>query len=122
MRTRNKNYNRPLSIYEAHAGSWKIKDQPEDERFYQYDELAELLIPYVKEMGYTHIELLPLTEHPFDGSWGYQVTGYFSATSRYGNPKQLMHFVNRCHEQGIGVIMEFCPDPFCLRFLCAASI
>lgn len=116
LQTRDKGYNKPLSIYEVHAGSWKIKDLPEDERFYRYDELAELLIPYVKKMGYTHIELMPLTEYPFDKSWGYQVTGYFSATSRYGKPKDLMYFINRCHEQGVGVILDFVPAHFVTDF------
>ena len=82
---RSKNYDRPLNIYEMHFGSWKIKEgKEEDERFYTYDEMIDLLIPYVKDMGYTHIEILPLMEHPFDGSWGYQVSGDFSALSDDG--------------------------------------
>lgn len=113
MRARGKNYNRPMSIYEVHAGSWRIHAGKRDaQRFYTYDELADALIPYARENGYTHIELLPLTEHPLDASWGYQVSGYFAATSRHGEPKALMRFVDRCHAAGIGVIMDFVPAHF----------
>ena len=118
MAQRSKNYDRPLSIYELHAGSWKIKnpDSEEQDRFYSYDELAEQLVPYVKKMGYTHIELLPLTEYPLDASWGYQVSGYFSATSRYGSPEQLMELIERCHRSHIGVILDFVPVHFVRDF------
>lgn len=114
MARRNKNYNRPLSIYEMHAGSWKFKDPSAEDtaRLYNYEELAQQLIPYLRQMGYTHVELLPLCEHPFDGSWGYQVTGYFSATSRFGDPRKLMQFVNLCHQNDIGVIFDFVPVHF----------
>ena len=101
--------NGPMSIYELHAGSWKMK---EDGVPYNYSELADQLVPYIKDMGYTHVELLPLAEHPFDGSWGYQTTGYFSVTSRYGTPAQFAGFVNACHRMGIGVIMDFVPVHF----------
>ncbi|MBP1919568.1 1,4-alpha-glucan branching protein GlgB [Youngiibacter multivorans] len=100
----------PVNIYELHAGSWK---RHWDGRYFTYSELSSDLIPYVKEMGYTHIELMPLMEHPLDDSWGYQITGYFSATSRYGEPKELMAFVDKCHEMGIGVIMDWVPAHFC---------
>ncbi len=103
------NKNKPVLIYEVHAGSWKLKW---DGNFHSYDELADHLIPYVLEQGFTHIELMPLLENPLDMSWGYLCTGYFSATSRYGNPKQLMNFINRCHEAGLGVIMDFVPVHF----------
>ncbi|MDQ6421090.1 1,4-alpha-glucan branching protein GlgB [Paenibacillus sp. LHD-117] len=103
-------YHHPLLIYEAHAGSWKIKGK---EHYYTYEELADDLVPYVAEMGYTHIELMPLTEHPLDQSWGYQVTGFFSPTSRYGTPLQLKKLVDCCHRLAIGVILDWVPGHFC---------
>ena len=109
MAGRTKCFDKPLNIYEVHAGSWR---QKEDGSWYTYAELAELLPAYCKENGFTHIELMPLAEHPFDGSWGYQTTGYFSVTSRYGTPAQFAAFVNACHRMGIGVIMDFVPVHF----------
>lgn len=100
----------PLSIYEVHVGSWKRKG---DGTFYTYKELATRLIPYVKELGFTHIELLPITEHPLDKSWGYQGVGYYSTTSRYGSPHDLMFFIDCCHQNDIGVILDWVPGHFC---------
>ena len=121
----------PISIYEVHLGSWlhtgaehppvqangepgtvvRVSEKPEG-RFLTYRELAERLIPYVKELGFTHIELLPVAEHPYDGSWGYQVAGYYTCTSRHGSPQDLMYFIDQCHQNGIGVIVDWVPGHF----------
>ena len=117
MTRRGKNIGAPMHIYEVHAGSWR---RGPEGRFLRYGELARELLPYVKEMGYTHVEFLPLTEHPLDASWGYQPSGFFSATSRYGAPEELMQLVDLFHQAGIGVIFDlvpvhFLPDDYALQ-------
>lgn len=114
LKKRTRGFDEPVSIYEIHIGSWKGKV---DGREISYEEVADYLIPYVKENGFTHVEIMPITQYPFDGSWGYQATGFFSVDSRYGNPFQLMSFVDRMHQAGIGVILDFvvvhfANDPF----------
>ena len=99
----------PLNVYELHAGSWK---RHPDGSVYTYRQLTESLIPYIKDMGYTHIELMPVSEHPLDESWGYQATGYFAATSRFGSPDDLCHFIDSCHQAGIGVLLDWVPAHF----------
>lgn len=126
-RARTNHFQTAKNIYEVHLGSWRQHKQeqgpddpsapeadPDDTaRFYTYRELAETLVPYVRDMGYTHIELLPVMEHPFDGSWGYQLTGYYAATSRYGTPQDLMYLIDCAHRAGIGVILDWVPGHFC---------
>lgn len=99
----------PIAVYEVHLGSWRRKDE---NKYLTYTELAEQLIPYVKEMGYTHIELLPISEHPYDGSWGYQTVGYFAPTRRHGGPQEFQEFVDACHQANIGVIIDWVPAHF----------
>ena len=110
-RARNDWLSSPISIYEIHLGSWR-RVMEEGDRWLTYGELADQLIPYLKGMGYTHVELLPVMEHPFDGSWGYQTLGYFAATSRFGKPEDFMAFVDRMHQAGIGVLLDWTPAHF----------
>lgn len=110
MCSRDRNFDKPMSIYEMHLGSWLGKAN--DGHRYSYEEIADHLIPYILQNGFTHVEFMPLVQYPFDGSWGYQATGFFSIDSRYGNPFQLMSLVDRLHQSGIGVILDFAPVHF----------
>ena len=118
QRSQRQQLNQPMSIYEVHLGSWRhvperhVAGNPEQDRFLTYRELAHALADYVKDMGFTHIELLPVTEFPFDGSWGYQVTGYYAPTSRFGTPADFQYFVDYLHQQGIGIILDWVPSHF----------
>ena len=110
LNSREIGYAKPINIYEVHLGSWKKK---EDGTYYNYKEIAELLVEYMLEMNYTHIEIMPISEYPFDGSWGYQGTGYYSVTSRYGTPEDFMYFVNYFHKNNLGIILDWVPGHFC---------
>lgn len=109
LRKRTRNFDKPMSIYEMHLGSWKGQV---DGRNLSYEEIADYLIPYLKRLSFTHVEIMPIIQYPFDGSWGYQATGFYSVDSRYGNPKQLMSFIDRLHQENIGVIIDFAPVHF----------
>lgn len=102
----------PWSVYEVHLASWQRPDKNDEESYNTYDQITERLVPYVKEMGFTHVEFMPVMEHPFDGSWGYQLTGFFAATSRFGDPQGLMRLIDAFHQEGIGVIMDWVPSHF----------
>ena len=113
LASRDKNYNKPLNIYEMHLGSWKTNEDDEN-GWYDYAVIADLLIPYLKEHGYTHVEFMPLSEHPADCSWGYQNTGFYAPTSRYGTAEQLMELIDKLHNADIGAIMDFVPVHFAI--------
>ncbi|HEY0272636.1 MAG TPA: 1,4-alpha-glucan branching protein GlgB [Chitinophaga sp.] len=102
----------PMSVYEVHLGSWRRPDLDNHEVYYSYAQITEMLVPYVAEMGFTHVELMPIMEHPFDGSWGYQITGYYAPTSRYGSPVEFMAMVDAFHQAGVGVILDWVPSHF----------
>ena len=117
LKSRNRNFDKPMSIYELHIGSWLGRD---GERYLSFEEVVDKLIEYILANGYTHVELMPITQYPFDGSWGYQATGFYAVDSRYGNPYQLMSFIDRLHQKGIGVILDyvvvhFATDPYSLE-------
>ena len=111
-RGKHNSLNSPFSVYEVHLASWMRPDPFNEERYNTYDQIRERLVPYLKEMNFTHVEFMPVMEHPFDGSWGYQGTGYFAPTSRFGDPQQFMHLVDALHQEGIGVILDWVPSHF----------
>ncbi|MEI2822609.1 MAG: 1,4-alpha-glucan branching protein GlgB [Chitinophagaceae bacterium] len=111
-RKKNNSLNAPWSVYEVHLASWQRPDKNNEDSYNTYDEIRERLVPYVKEMGFTHVELMPVMEHPFDGSWGYQCTGFFAPTSRFGNPQGLMRLIDAFHQANIGVILDWVPSHF----------
>jgi 1,4-alpha-glucan branching enzyme len=112
VRKKNNSLDAPWSVYEVHLPSWKRPDKDNEESYFTYWQIAEQLVPYVKEMGFTHIELMPVMEFPFDGSWGYQGTGYYAPTSRFGHPEEFMAMIDYFHREGIGVILDWVPSHF----------
>ncbi len=111
-REKHNNLDAPWNVYEVHLGSWQRPNRYDEESYNSYQQIAERLVPYVKDLGFTHLELMPVMEHPYDGSWGYQGTGYFAPTSRFGTPQEFMALIDACHEAGIGVILDWVPSHF----------
>jgi 1,4-alpha-glucan branching enzyme len=111
-RKENNSLESPWSVYEVHLASWMRPDKNDEETYNTYDQIRERLVPYVKKMGFTHVEFMPVMEHPFDGSWGYQCTGFFAATSRFGDPQGLMRLIDAFHNEDIGIILDWVPSHF----------